>query len=171
MENLIPIENIQSKIYIIRGERVMLDRDLANLYGVEIKRLSEQVKRNSDKFPNDFMFSLTKTEEVVLRSQNATAKNVKDRYVSKVFTEHGILMLSSVLNSNIATLVSIQIMRTFVEMRKFISSNIKIHNKLSELETKYNQHDKEIAVIFEAIKQLMEPVIDESKYRIGFIKE
>jgi hypothetical protein len=169
VENIIPIENIQSKIFMIRGERVMLDRDLASLYGVEIKRLSEQVKRNLDKFPSDFMFSLSKTEEVILRSQNATAKNVKDRYVSKVFTEHGILMLSSVLNSNIATSVSIQIMRTFVEMRKFISSNINIQTKLSEIEAKYSQHDKEIAVIFEAIKQLMEPVVEEQKYKIGFL--
>ncbi|MDD4526577.1 MAG: hypothetical protein PHF25_00900 [Candidatus Margulisbacteria bacterium] len=89
--------------------------------------------------------------------------------VAKVFTEHGILVLSSVVNSNIATLVSIQIMRAFVEMRKFISSNIKIHNKLNELESKYNQHDKEIAVIFEAIKQLVDIVIEEPKQKIEFI--
>jgi hypothetical protein len=170
MEELVPIENIQTKIYIIRGKKVMLDRDLADLYGVEVKRLNEQVRRNIEKFPEDFMFKLHYQEEDFLRSQNATAKNPKDRYISKVFTEHGILMLSTVLNSKIATQVSIQIMRAFVKMREWLSANLKIQKKLQELESKYNEQDKEIAVIFEAIKQLMEPPIPENKKKIGFIR-
>lgn len=171
MEELIPIDNIQSKIYIIRGKKVMLDRDLAELYGVETKRLNEQVKRNIEKFPEDFMFILNVKEENFLWSHFATAKNPKDRYAIKVFTEHGILMLSTVINSKTATQVSIQIMRAFVKMRAFIQSNINIHKKLKELEAKYDQHDKEIGVIFEAIKQLMEPPEDSSSGKqIGFIK-
>jgi hypothetical protein len=170
MKELLAMESIQTKIYIIRGKKVMLDRDLAELYGVEVKRLNEQVRRNIEKFPEDFMFKLHSQEEDFLRSQNATAKNPKDRYISKVFTEHGILMLSTVLNSKTATQVSIQIMRAFVKMRECLSANLKIQKKLQELESKYNDHDKEIAVIFEAIKQLMEPPPERSKQQIGFIR-
>ena len=164
MENIIPIENIQSKIYIIRGERVMLDHDLAILYGVDTKRLNEQVKRNIQRFPIEFRFQLSSIEKDELVANCDQFKNLKHSSTPPyVFTEQGVAMLSAVLHSKTAIEVSIQIIKTFVHMRKFISSNIKIHNKLSELEAKYNQHDKEIAVIFEAIQQLMEPVIEEPK--------
>jgi hypothetical protein len=165
MENIIPIENIQSKIYVIRGQKVMLDSDLAELYVVETKVLNQAVKRNIDSFPLDFMFQLTKEEYTSLRSQIVTLKRGQHRkYNSNVFTEHGILMLSSVLKSPIAVQVNIQIMRTFVQLRDFLATNEEIKKKLQE-------HDYMISYLVESVDELLHPVIEEPKYKIGFIKE
>ena len=122
MEDLISIEEITSRIYLIRGQRVMLDRDLAKLYGVETKRLKEQVRRNIARFPEDFMFELSESEEMFLRSQNATLKGKgrHSKYLSFAFTEQGIAMLSSVLKSKQAIAVNIAIMRAFVKMRELL---------------------------------------------------
>ncbi len=170
MENIIPAEFIHSKIYIIRGERVMLDRDLADLYGVHTKRLSEQVKRNIERFPKEFRFQLSKKEKDELVAICDHLEIIKYSSTAPyVFTEQGVAMLSAVLHSRTAIEVSIQIIKAFVEMRRIFTSNIKIHKKLTELESKYNQHDKEISVIFEAIKQLMEPPPEDNSKRIGFI--
>ncbi len=168
-EELIPIDYIQSKIYIIRGKKVMLDRDLAILYEVETRVLNQAVKRNLDSFPEDFMFRLTR-EEIKRLSQFVISSNIKYAPNVLVFTDYGILMLSGVLKNIRARMVNIQIMRAFVKMREMIASSIKIQHKLNELESKIVQHDKEISVVFEAIKQLSEPVVEDNTKRIGFIK-
>ena len=151
----------------------MLDRDLAELYGVEIKRLNEQVKRNIESFPEDFMFQLTKEEYLSLRSHFATLKRGAHRkYYPYVFTEHGILMLSSVLKSSKARQVNIQIMRTFVKIRKVLTSNEALRKQFEKLEkkvtSKVSDQDKQIQLIFDTVKQLLELPAKETK-RIGFV--
>lgn len=156
------------KIYLIRGQKVMLDRDLAALYGVENKRLGEQVKRNINKFPQDFMFQLSKQETDDLRSQFATANiSNKSRVLPTVFTEHGILMLANVLSSERANNVSIQIIRIFTKMREMIVTQKDILLKIEQLERKGINHDRNIKQIFQVLKQL---VGEQSKPRepIGF---
>ena len=161
-------EVIEQKIYLIRGQRVMLDYDLARLYNVSIKRLNEQVKRNKKRFPEDFMFQLTKDEALSLRSQIATLKRGEHRkYLPYVFTEQGVAMLSSVLNSERAIQVNIAIMRAFVKIRQILSTNKELAAKLSELEQRIEKHDTEIHAIFEAIRQLMTPP-DKPRRSIGF---
>ncbi|MDI6791993.1 MAG: ORF6N domain-containing protein [bacterium] len=167
MSDLIPAERIESKILLIRGPKVMLDRDLAELYGVTTKRLNEQVRRNIKRFPEDFMFQLTKEEVQILRSQNATAISSKSRTLPYVFTEQGVAMLSSVLNSERAILVNVQIMRAFTRLRGVLSSHKELAQKLSELERKVEKHDVGIQTIFEAIRQLMSP-LEKPKPQIGF---
>ncbi|MEK9150288.1 MAG: ORF6N domain-containing protein [Candidatus Desantisbacteria bacterium] len=163
MEQLVPIERIEGKILLIRGQKVMLDRDLAELYGVPTRRLNEQVKRNIKRFPEDFMFQLTKEETDSLRSHFAILKRGEHfKYLPYAFTEHGILMLSSVLNSERAILVNIQIMRAFTRIRRILASH-------EELRRKIEEHDAQIQVIFEAIRQLMTPPVKEMK-KIGFRK-
>lgn len=153
-KEIIPIEIIQSKIYFIRDYKVMLDRDLAELYGVSTKRLKEQVRRNINKFPSDFAFELTKDELDILRSQIATLKKGKHfRYLPMVFTEHGAIQLASVLNSNIANKMSIQVVRAFIEMRKASLSYTNLKQKIEEME---NQYDSQFRVVFQAIKELMD---------------
>ncbi len=139
-EALLPIENITSKIHLIRNEKVMLDSDLAELYGVETKVLVQAVKRNIDRFPQDFMFQLTINQYKILRSQTVTSNWGGRRYPPYVFTEQGVAMLSSVLKSKRAIKVNISIIRAFVELRKFLYSNEKLAKKLTtlELETKQN---------------------------------
>ena len=171
MPNLVLPEAISQKIYLIRGHKVMIDKELANLYSVPIKRLNEQVKRNKKRFPEDFMFQLTENETVSLRSQIATLKRGKHRkYLPYAFTEQGVSMLSSVLNSERAIQVNIAIMRAFVKLRQILSANKKLAHKLKELERKTEKHDTEIQAIFEAIRQLMKPP-EQLKRRIGFHKE
>ncbi|MDN5217180.1 ORF6N domain-containing protein [Fulvivirgaceae bacterium BMA12] len=156
------------KIYLIRGQKVMLDRDLADLYGVENKRLGEQVKRNINKFPEDFMFQLSKQETDDLRSHFATANiSNKSRVLPTVLTEHGILMLANVLSSERANNVSIQIIRIFTKMREMIVTQKDILLKIEQLERKGINHDKNIKQIFQVLKQL---VGERSKPRepIGF---
>jgi hypothetical protein len=168
MGALIPVEVIERKIYFIRGHKVMLDRDLAELYGVPTKRLNEQVRRNEKRFPHDFMFQLSVEEAEFLRSQNATSRWGGRRYAPYVFTEQGVAMLSTVLNSDRAIEVNIQVMRTFVKLREMIASHKDLAGRLDELEKKY---DAQFRVVFEAIRQLMIPPEPKKKRRIGFLRE
>ncbi len=161
-------EVIQGKIILIRGQKVMLDADLAELYEVSTKRLNEQVRRNSRRFPSDFMFQLTKEEYSVLRSQFATLEKGRGRhrkYLPYAFTEQGVAMLSSVLTSERAILVNVEIMRTFVRLREILATHKELARKLEELEKKY---DEQFAVVFEAIRELMKPPEPPPKRRIGF---
>jgi hypothetical protein len=160
-------EMIVTKIYFIRGQKVMLDEDLAELYQVATKRLNEQVKRNIDRFPEDFMFQLTEEEFENLKSQNATSSWGGRRKLPSAFTEHGVLMLSSVLNSSIAVSVNIQIMRIYTKMRGFLLTNQEILLKLEQLERKVMGHDEDIQLIFKYVKQLLNPP-QEPRPRIGF---
>ncbi len=167
MPELVPTELIEKRILLIRGQKVMLDSDLAWLYGVSTKRLNEQVRRNAKRFPPDFMFQLTSEEYQVLRSQNATLEKGRGRhrkYLPLVFTEQGVAMLSSVLNSERAIQVNIAIMRVFVRLRQLLASEKDFEKKLAELEKKY---DQKFAVVFEALRLLTSPP-DPPKRRIGF---
>jgi phage regulator Rha-like protein len=173
MKALIPVERIEQRIFVIRRQKVMLDSHLALLYGVPTKRLNEQVRRNISRFPDDFMFQLTEDEYELLRSQNATSKSGSGgrRYLPFAFTEQGVAMLSTVLNSERAIQVNIVIMRAFVKLREILSTHRDLAQKLEELERKYETHDKQIKSIFEAIRQLMLPP-EKPKRQIGFkVKE
>lgn len=163
MENLIVKENIQQKIYVVRGQKVMLDFDLAVLYQVETKVLNQAVKRNIDRFPEDFMFQLKK-EEINLMSQFVTSSYGGRRYSVSAFTEQGIAMLSSVLNSKRAIQVNIQIMRTFTRLREMLSNHKELKEKIEELELRYDEHFR---IVFDAIRQLMAEE-ERPKKRIGF---
>ncbi len=149
------METISGLIHYIRREKVILDVDLARLYGVEVKRLKEAVRRNIIRFPKDFLFVLSKKESVNLRSQIATSSWGGSRYQLFAFTEQGVAMLSSILNSEKAIEVNIAIMRAFVQMRKFFETNKELAEKIEELEQTVSSHDEDILLIFEAIKQLM----------------
>jgi len=155
MNDLIPVEKITDKIFMIRGQKVMIDRDLAELYGVETKRLNEQVRRNISRFPEDFMFELTNQEVRNLRSQIATSSWGGARYIPIAFTEQGVAMLSSVLHSKRAIEVNIAIMRAFVKMRKVLATNKEFAEKLKIIEEKLAEHDDQFKIVFEAIKQLL----------------
>jgi hypothetical protein len=170
---LVLSERIERSILLIRGHKVMLDSDLAGLYGVTTKRLNEQVKRNLSRFPEDFMFQLTESETDLLRSQIATSKKGRGgrRYQPYAFTEQGVAMLSSVLNSDRAIKVNIEIMRAFVRLRQILASNKDLSKRLDETEKKY---DAQFKVVFEAIRQLMaspEPEPEPPRKRIGFLVE
>ena len=164
--SVIPIERIEKAIYLIRGEKVMLDRDLALLYGVETKMLNRAVKRNLKRFPSDFMFQLTADETDILRYQIGTSKKGRGgrRYLPYVFTEQGVAMLSSVLNSERAVLVNIEIMRAFVKLRQMLASNAELSRRLDELESKY---DRQFKLVFDAMRELMSPAVRDRK-EIGF---
>jgi len=140
-KSLIPIERIEKTIYLIRGEKMILDRDLALLYEVETKMLNRAVKRNLKRFPSDFMFQLTADETDVLRYQIGTSKKSRGgrRYLPYVFTEQGVAMLSSVLNSERAVLVNVEIIRTFVRLRQMLASNAELSRRLDDLESKYDR--------------------------------
>jgi phage regulator Rha-like protein len=162
---VIPVERIERAILSIRGEKVMLDSDLAELYGVETKRLNEQVRRNLSRFPPDFMFQLTSQEWESLRSQFATLKRGEHRkYLPCAFTEHGALMLANVLNSERAAQTSVQVVRAFVRLRQMLASNAELARKLAALENKY---DAQFKVVFDAIRQLMSPP-EPKRREIGF---
>lgn len=170
--SLIPSERIENKIYLIRGIKVMLDRDLAELYDVETSQLKRQVKRNKDRFPIDFMFILTKEELNEWRCHFGTSNKVKKglRYAPMAFTEQGVSMLSSVLNSKRAIYVNIQIMRTFTKLRELMISHKDLAHKIKEIEDKFKTHDKNFILIFNAIKTLLEKPSKptERKTSIGF---
>jgi phage regulator Rha-like protein len=170
--DLVPIERIERAILVIRGHKVLLDADLATLYGVETRRLNEQVKRNIDRFPDDFMFQLTKQEFENLKSQFATSSRGwgGKRKIPFVFTEHGALMAASVLNSQKAIEMSILIVRVFVKLRGILSTHKQLATKLAELERKLSTHDEQIVILFEAIRELMTPPT-KPKRRIGFERE
>src|SRR5271157_5901390 len=156
---IIPAEPIEAKILLIRRQKVMLDSDLASLYDVSTKRLNEQVKRNLHRFPRDFMFQLSAEETENLRSQFATSSGGHGgrRYRPYAFTEHGAVMLASVLNSQIAVEASVQVVRAFVRLRQMLATHKELAAKLAELETRIETHDENITALFEAIRQLMEP--------------
>jgi ORF6N domain len=158
---------IISKIYLIREHKVMLDGDLAELYQVETKRLNEQVKRNVDRFPEDFMFQLTEKEWENLKSQNATSSWGGRRKKPYAFTEHGVLMLSSVLNSDRAIQVNIQIMRIYSKLRSMIMDHKDILLKLERLEGKITKHDEDFKVVFDYLKELLDPKTEPVR-KIGF---
>ncbi|OQZ01973.1 MAG: DNA-binding protein [Candidatus Brocadia sp. UTAMX2] len=167
---LVPLDPIAQKILLIRGHRVMLDNDLAELYEVPTKRLNEQVRRNIKRFPPDFMFQLTPEEFDSLRSQNATLKTGRGqhrKYLPYAFTEQGVAMLSGVLNSERAIDVNVAIMRAFVKLREFALTHKELSRKLNDLEKKY---DAQFRVVFDAIRQLMTPP-EPKKRKIGFRRE
>jgi phage regulator Rha-like protein len=156
----VPVEGITRSILVLRGHRVLLDEDLAALYGVEVRVLVQAVKRNIARFPEDFIFQLTASEWAALRSQFVTLKAGRGqhrKYQPYAFTEHGVAMLSSVLRSERAIAVNVQIMRAFVRMRELLTSNTALARKLDELERKYKHHDEAIAAILSAIRELMNP--------------
>jgi hypothetical protein len=161
----VSIEQVERAIVLMHGHRVMLDSDLAELYGVPVHRLNEQVRRNSQRFPSDFMFQLSDEEFAILRSQSAISRSWGGRRTPPLaFTEQGVAMLSSVLRSERAVHVNVEIMRTFVRLRQMLLGNVELARKLVELETKY---DEQFRVVFEAIRKLMTPPAT-SKKRIGF---
>jgi hypothetical protein len=189
-ESLIPIERIAQKIYVIRGERVLLDSDLAAIYGVETRVFNQAIKRNLLRFPDDFMFQLaldeyeslifqigisrvdplrsqyvTSKSGQAMRSQNVTASKRNIRFLPYAFTEHGALMAANVLKSNRAVEASVQVVRAFVKMRNMLASNAELAKQINALEKKY---DAQFKVVFDAIKQLMRPP-DKPKGDIGFI--
>jgi hypothetical protein len=166
---VVPDEVVVSKIYLIRNHKVMLDDDLADLYQVETGRLNEQVKRNMDRFPADFMFQLTNEEWKSLRSQIAISKKGKGgrRYAPFVFTEHGVLMLSSVLTSERAIQVNIQIMRIYTKLRSMLLTHKDILLKLEKLEMKTSKHDENFKIVFDYLKELLNPKTEPLR-KIGF---
>ena len=187
---VVPVERIEKSILLLRGQKVMLDADLAVLYGVSVGRLNEAVNRNLERFPRDFMFPLTRQEVANLRSQFATSRSQQRaekevtnlmfhfgtsrwggrRYTPRAFTEQGVAMLSSVLNSKRAVQVNIEIMRAFIRLRQILASHKELAQKLEQLERKVSSHDVHIQSLFEAIRQLMAPV-EPSRRRIGFQEE
>lgn len=171
MKALLPMEVVEEKIFLIRGHRVMLDRDLAGLYGVETKVLNQAVKRNMKRFPKDFMFQLTPSEKSELVTNCDRFKTLKHSTSTPfAFTGQGVAMLSSILNSDRAIEVNIAIMRVFVKLREMIATNKDLAHKLDQHERKIERHDEEIRLIFDAIRQLMTPPEPKRK-RIGFLQE
>ncbi len=174
-ELAIPPAVIENRIYIVRGHKIMLDRDLAELYGVPTKVLNQAVKRNSGRFPRDFMFRLTAAEAAAVlrsRSQIVTLKRGENlKYSPYAFTEQGVAMLASVLNSDRAIQVSIAIVRVFVKLRAILATHRELARRLSDLERKLETHDEELRAIFKAIRGLMAPRAQPPKRRIGFIGE
>ena len=162
---------IESLILSIRGLRVMLDSDLAQIYGVTTKHLNQQFKRNRDRFPNDFAFEIANQEVVAMRSQNVTSSRRNLRRSPVVFTEHGALMLASILNSPVAVEASVRVVRAFVLMREQLAAHKELAQKLSELESRVSGHDESIQNLFEAIRQLVEPPLPEDRPKIGFMRE
>ncbi|MDP1995948.1 MAG: ORF6N domain-containing protein [Gallionella sp.] len=180
--NLIAVESVAQRILLIRGQKVMLDADLAELFGVPTKAFNQAIKRNLDRFPVDFMFQLTEDEDESLRSQIVTSNKYESlrsqiatsnagrggrRYVPYVFTEHGAIMAATILNSPKAVEMSVFIVRAFVQLREMLSSNAELAAKLLELERKVSGHDQAIAGVIDAIRQLMMPAAGKSR-PIGF---
>jgi len=165
MSNAISVEVIAAKILLIRGKRVMLDRDLAKLYEVDTRQLTRQVRRNIERFPADFMFQLTKEELQNLMCQNGTSSWGGTRKLPRAFTEQGVAMLSGVLHSKRAIHVNIQIMRAFIQLKRMLLTNVDLRHKIEEMEKKY---DKQFVIVFQAIKQLLEPLPAKEKKIIGF---
>jgi phage regulator Rha-like protein len=164
--SVIPMERIERAIILVRGEKVMLDSDLAEIYGVETKALNQAVKRNASRFPVDFMFQLTAKEAESLRSQIVTSNEGRGgrRYLPYAFSEHGALMLANVLNSERAAQTSVQVVRAFVRLRQLLASNTELARKLDAMEKKY---DAQFKVVFDAIRQLMSPPA-KPRREIGF---
>ncbi|NOT14371.1 MAG: ORF6N domain-containing protein [Methylotenera sp.] len=170
--NFVPVEALAQRILLIREQKVMLDSDLAELYGVTTKRFNEQVKRNLDRFPPDFMFQLNDAEHSALRSQFATSNNNRGgrRYAPYAFTEHGAIMAATILNSPKAIEMSVFIVRAFVQLREMLSSHKELAAQLEALEHKVGSHDQAIAGLIDAIRQLTTPT-DKKKRGIGFLAD
>ena len=166
-----PAADIARAIVFLRGQRVLLDADLATLYDVTTKRFNEQVKRNLDRFPEDFMFQLTEEEFAALRSQFATSNLGRGgrRYLPYAFTEHGAIMAAAILNSQRAMEVSVYVVRTFVQLRNLLASNQEVMRQLTELGKKVSSHDQAIAGLINAINEFMSPPEPPSKRPIGFL--
>lgn len=165
MKALTPIEMIEKKILLIRGHKIMIDSDLANLYGVTTKRLNEQVKRNKERFPEEFMFQLTEREKMEVVANCDHLKRLKfSPNLPNAFTEHGAIMLATVLNSPLAVQTSIQIVKTFVKLRQMLTDNAALARKLIDLEKKY---DRQFRAVFDTIRQLMTPSVT-PRPKIGF---
>jgi hypothetical protein len=164
-KTLVPVERVQKAILVIRGERVILDADLAPLYGVSTKRLNEQVKRNRGRFPDDFMFQLTNDEKAEVVANCDHLRGLKfSSTLPYAFTEHGAIMAANVLNSDRAVHASVEVVRAFVGLRSMLASNAELSRRLDELEGKY---DRQFRVVFDAIRQLMSPTVPNHK-QIGF---
>ena len=155
-EILIPLENVKDKIFLIREKKVMIDKDLAQLYKVETKVLKQAVRRNKDRFPEDFMFELSNEEFIILRSQFVTSSWGGARYVPMAFTEQGVAMLSSVLNSRQAIQVNIQIMRVFAQMREMLVDTLSLKLDIEEIKKKLKNQDKNIELVFNYLDELIE---------------
>ena len=171
---LVPVEHITHSILILRGHRVLLDAELAALYGVSTKRFNEQVRRNRERFPADFMFQLTDAEHAALRSQFATlnaGRGQHRKYLPYAFTEHGAIMAATILNSPRAVEMSVYVVRAFVKLRELLASNKELARRLNELEARLEKklatHDQAIAAILSAIRQLMNPPVPKRR-PIGF---
>ncbi len=166
----IPVDAIAKRILFIRGQRVTLDSDLAELYGVATKQFNQAVKRNQERFPDDFMFQLTKEEHDALRYQSGTSKPGPGgrRYLPYVFTEHGAYMAGNVLNSSRAVEVSIFIVRAFVQLRDLLATHKTLAKQLGELQKRVGDHDKDIAKIINTIHRLLEPPPEPKRRSIGF---
>jgi len=172
-QSLLSEETISNKIYFIRNQKVMLDRDLAMLYGIETKRLKEQVKRNINRFPKDFMFELTKVEFENWRSQFATSNSEKMslRYLPMAFTEHGVLMLSSILKTDKAIQTNIQIMRIFTKVRQMLLDTTEIKVDILQIQKKLENHDKNIELVFSYLDELTEKKDNQNeRVKIGYKK-
>jgi hypothetical protein len=167
-QSLIPVERIVSQIYLVRGHKVMLDRDLASLYGVPTKALNQAIKRNLARFPEDFMFQLSKAEMTNLRSQTVTSGWGGRRYLPYVFTQEGVAMLSSVLRSARAIQMNIVIMRAFVRIRELMATNKDVARRLQDIERRQDEQDEKIDGIVQVIEVLMEPDPAPRSRRIGF---
>lgn len=167
----IPLVQIERTIVTVRGQKVMLDTDLAKLYGVETKALVRATKRNLDRFPRDFMFQLTSAELADLRCQTGTSSWGGRRYRPYAFTEQGVAMLSSVLRSKRAVRVNVEIMRAFVRLRQVLAISGELAQRLDELEAKVGKHDEQFVAVVRAIRELMEPPTEPSRKRIGFATE
>jgi len=167
------VKPLESNIILIRGQRVIIDFELARLYGVTTKRLNEQVKRNIERFPLDFMFQLTSDETAFLRSQNATSKAGRGgrRYNSYVFTEHGVLMAANVLNSKQAVEMSIYIIRAFIKLREILAPYKELTQKLEQLEHQVQNHNEQLPLLMEAVRELMLPDRQKKKPPIGYLTE
>jgi hypothetical protein len=169
MSSIRKIDKVVSAIYLIRGQRVMLDSDLAAIYQVTTKRLNEQLRRNRDRFPNDFAFQLTAKDLRNLRSQIATSSfHGGRRYRPWVFTGHGAIMLASVLNSEVAVQASVRVVRAFVRLCEMVAASAELAGKLAELERRLDSHDEAIVDLFAALKHLLEPADPKVKREIGF---
>jgi hypothetical protein len=162
------VAQIEPQILHIRGQKVMLDADLAELYGVETRRLNEQISRNRGRFPEDFMFQLTAEEFANLKSQFATSSWGGRRKLPYAFTEHGAIMAASVLNSPRAIEISVHVVRAFIHLRELVSSNNELSQKLDKLERKFAGHDRAISELINTIRQLMSPSASDKKRPIGF---
>jgi len=167
MSDIVPQEIIETKIILIRGKKVMLDKNLAQLYGVTTSNLNKAVRRNIERFPEDFMFQLSKEEFENLKFHFGTSSWGGTRKLPHAFTENGVAMLSSVLNSDRAIKVNIQIMRTFTKLREMLMTHKDLKKKIEAMEKKYDYHFK---IVFDAIKELLEPPV-KTKKKIGFLRE